>query len=89
MKRLRWLVIGPLLVAGCGGKRSPHRTVVAVIIIHTDRYHPPSGQPDRAIACPMSGSLHQGVVDLPEPLGGRFLIDAVYGRGVPLFRSIQ
>ena len=61
----------------------------AVIIIHTHRYHPPSGQPDRAIACPMSGSLRQGVVDLPEPLGGRVLIDAVYGLGVPLFRSIQ
>lgn len=59
-----------------------------VVIIHTHRYHPPSGQPDRAIMCPMSGFVRQAAVDLPQPLGGRVLIDAVYGRRVPLIRSI-
>ena len=60
-----------------------------VVIIHTHRYHPPSGTPDRMVICPQSGYVRQAAVDLLQPLGGRVLIDAVYGRGVPLFRSIQ
>jgi hypothetical protein len=60
-----------------------------VVILHTHRYHPPSGQPDRAIMCPQSGVEREIGVTLPQPLGGRVLLDVRYGQRIPLFRSIQ
>jgi hypothetical protein len=63
--------------------------LAVVVVIHSHRYHPPSGQPDRPIVCLMSGGDRQVAVDLRMPLDGRVLLDGVWGHRIPLIRSIQ